>query len=83
MESQSRMDEFDAWQKIMEEWKLVRRAKRLNQQLYDMLGGAIIYILHYAEKNNIDLPNRDELRCMSDNIHDLVNRVNETSDHAS
>jgi hypothetical protein len=74
------MDEFEAWQKIMEVWKLVRRAKRLNQQLYDMLGGAIVYTLHYAEKNKIDLPNKNELRRMSENIHDLIRRANEISD---
>lgn len=77
---ESQMDEFEAWQKILDEWKLVRRAKKLNQQLYDMLGGAIVYILHYAEKNKIDIPNRNELRRMSDNIHDLTRRINEISD---
>jgi hypothetical protein len=44
------MDEFEAWQKILEQWKLVRRAKKLNQQLYDMLGGAIIYIYTMLKK---------------------------------
>lgn len=51
------MNDFDAWQKILLEWKQVNHMKRLNQQLYDQLGGAIIYILKYAERNNIPLSN--------------------------
>jgi hypothetical protein len=45
-----------------------------------MLGGAIIYITHYADKNKIDLPNKKELQRMSDNIHTLVHEINELSD---
>jgi hypothetical protein len=49
--------------------------KRLNQQLYDQLGGAIIYILKYSEKHNIPLPNRDGLYRMIDNIHGITGQI--------
>jgi hypothetical protein len=69
------MNDFDAWQKILFEWKQVNRMKRLNQHLYDQLGGAIIYILNYSERNNIPLPNRDCLYSMVDNVHDITGTI--------
>ncbi len=49
--------------------------KQLNQRLYDELGGALMYILDYADKNDITLPNRDRLYRMIDNIHNTVDAV--------
>jgi hypothetical protein len=69
------MNDFDAWQRILLEWKNVNHMKRLNQQLYDQLGGAIIYILKYGEKNNIPLPNKDALYRMIDNVHDITGKI--------
>ncbi len=74
------MNEFEAWQKIIEEWKQVDRMKQLNQRLYDELGGALMYILDYADKNNISLPNRDRLYRMIDNIHSTTNAIEEYHD---
>jgi hypothetical protein len=71
------MDEFQAWNKILLEWKQVNRMKRLNQQLYDQLGGSIMYILDYSKKNNIPLPNRDSLFRMIDNIHEITTTIKE------
>jgi hypothetical protein len=70
------MNEFEGWQKILEEWKEVNRMKRLNQELYDMLGGTLIYILEYSQKYNIELPNRDGLFRMGERIHYLMNEIN-------
>jgi len=69
------MNDFEAWQKILLEWKQINHMKRLNQQLYDQLGGAIIYILRYAEKYSIQLPNKDALYRMIDNLHDTTGRL--------
>jgi len=69
------LNEFEAWQKIIEEWKQVDRMKQLNQRLYDELGGALMYILDYTDKNDIALPNRDRLYRMIDNIHNTVDAV--------
>jgi hypothetical protein len=71
------LNEFEAWQKIIEEWKQVDRMKQLNQRLYDELGGALMYILDYADKNNIALPNRDRVFRMIDNIHSTTNAIKE------
>ena len=74
------MNEFEAWQKIMSEWKEVNRMKKLNQELYDILGGAIIYISKYAEKNTISLPNRDAINRMASKIHCLIDEINISSE---
>ena len=49
--------------------------KRYNQELYDQLGGAIVYILRYAERNDIILPNKDILFRMIENVHDITARI--------
>ncbi len=51
--------------------------KQLNQRLYDELGGALMYILDYAERNNIVLPNRERLYRMIDNVHNTTNAIRE------
>ncbi|MDQ4015142.1 MAG: hypothetical protein M3136_05205 [Thermoproteota archaeon] len=73
------MNEFEGWQKILSEWREVNRMKRLNQELYDLLGGAIIYIMEYAEKNDIHLPNQDALYRMADRIHYLMGEIEPSS----
>jgi hypothetical protein len=37
-----------------------------------LLGGALIYILNYAKKNDILLPNKDKLEQTTDRIHTLM-----------
>src|SRR5438874_6623829 len=66
------MNDFEAWQKIHDEWRDVRRIKKLNQELYDLLGSALIYILNYAKKNDILLPNKNRLEETTDRIHTLM-----------
>jgi len=73
------LTQFEAWQKILSEWREVNRMKKLNQELYDLLGGAIIYIIEYSEKNNIQLPNRDALYRMADRIHYLMGEIEPSS----
>jgi hypothetical protein len=70
------MNEFDAWHQILSQWKDVTRVKSLNQQLYDQLVGAIIFILKYAEKNAIALPNRDSLNRLLDNAEKIIDDIN-------
>ncbi len=55
------MNDFDVWQEISIEWKEVRRMKKLNQELYDQLFGAIVYIIEYMKKHNIPIHNREAL----------------------
>ncbi len=68
-------EQFDAWQEILTEWKRVRRMKRLVQELYDQVGGTLFFILEYAKKNNITLPNRDALYQMADRIHKQMDEI--------
>ena len=69
------MNDFEAWLKIIEKWNEVNRMKRLNQELYDLLGGAITYISEYAKKNNITLPNKNEINRMAGRIHILMDKI--------
>jgi uncharacterized protein YabN with tetrapyrrole methylase and pyrophosphatase domain len=69
------MNEFDAWNKILEEWREIKRTKRLIQELYDQVGGTLFFILDYAKKNGIPLHNRDSLYRMADRIHHLMDEI--------
>src|SRR5919108_3506677 len=71
------MNDFEAWQRIIEEWKQVDKMKRLNQRLYGELGGAIMFILEYSKRNNIVLPNKDRLFRLVDNIHVTTDAIKE------
>ncbi len=63
------MNERQAWEEIVQEWKQLDKLEDLNQRLYDELGGAIMYILEYSKRNNIVLPHRDRLFKMVENYH--------------
>jgi hypothetical protein len=69
------MNEFDAWYKILEEWREIKRTKRLIQELYEQVGGTLFFILDYAKKNGILLHNRDSLYRMADRIHYLMHEI--------
>jgi hypothetical protein len=69
------LNEHQAWEEIVREWKQIDRMKDLNQRLYDELGGCLMYIIEYAERNNIVLPNRDRLYRMVENLHVTCNSV--------
>jgi phosphoglycerate-specific signal transduction histidine kinase len=56
--------------------------KRLNQRLYDLLGGSITYIIQHSEKYHIPVPNRDSLKRMSDKIRHLISEINMSSDES-
>jgi hypothetical protein len=70
------MNNFETWQQILFEWSQVNRDNKLNQRLYDQLGGSIIYILNYAQKNNIILPNRDNLYRLIKKADEIMNEIN-------
>src|SRR5919198_5021313 len=69
------MNELDAWDEILLEWKKVKRMKKLVQELYEQVGGTLFYMLDYAKKNNIILPNREGLYRMADRIHYLMDEI--------
>lgn len=69
------MNDFEAWEKIINKWKEVNRMKRLNQELYDLLAGAVTYLDEYSKKNNITLPNKNEINRMFGRIHILMDKI--------
>ena len=74
------MNDTDKWREIYREWLEVRRMKRLNQDLYDLLFGGIHYIIQYSRKYNIPIKNRDQLLRMSERIHNLMEEIEPSSD---
>jgi len=69
------MNDNDAWGEIFYEWKNVKRIKKLNQELYDLLFSSIIYIMQYSNKYNIPIPQKDALMRMAKRIHDLIDEI--------
>lgn len=69
------MNDFEAWEKIIVKWKQVNRMKKLNQELYDILSGTILYLQDYSKKNDLMLPNREEINRMLARIHILMNQI--------
>jgi hypothetical protein len=67
------LNEFDAWNKIMLEWREVNRMKQLNQELYDLLGGALLFTISYTKKHNIPLPDMDT---MTHRVHEIIEEIN-------
>lgn len=50
------MNEFETWQRMLDEWKEVDRIRRINQRLYDYLASSIIYLIEYSKKPDFNLP---------------------------
>jgi hypothetical protein len=69
------IEQFEAWQEIIEEWKKVQRMKRHIQELYDQVGGTLFYILEYSKKHGISLPNRNALFQMAERIHRQMDEI--------
>jgi hypothetical protein len=57
-----RMDNNNEWCEIYVAWLEVKRVKRLNQELYDLLFGSIHYTIEYSKKHNIPIKNRGLVR---------------------
>ena len=70
------MNNFEAWQEILDEWKKVDKLRRLNQRLYDYLGSSIIYLLEYSKRNDIVLPHKERLEKMIDESEYIIDQIN-------
>ena len=70
------MDDFQAWQNIHDEWRQVRRMKKLNQELYDLLGDVLRYYIRYGEKNGILFPDKNKIQEVLDKIHGITHEIN-------
>jgi hypothetical protein len=69
------MNEIEAWYEILKSWEKVKRMKKLNQELYDILFGAIGYIIEYSKKYGIPIPKKDEMERMANRIHYLMDEI--------
>ena len=69
------MNEIEGWYEILESWKKVKRMKKLNQELYDILYGTIGYIIEYSRKYGIPITKQNEIIRMVDRIHYLMDEI--------
>src|SRR5215208_4462106 len=69
------MNESEAWLKILDEWKQVDRARRLNQRLYDILASSLIYLLEYSKKYDFILPHKDRLNKMIEESEKIMDEI--------
>jgi len=69
------MNEFEGLSKILQGWQEVNRLMKLNQELYELLSGSLHYLIRYAEKNNIELPNKVALYEMMNRIHSTIETI--------
>lgn len=74
------MNEFEAWSKLLSEWHEVNRMKQLNQELYDLLGGGLMYCISYAKKHSIPIP---DMESMVKRVNELIDEVNATNQTAT
>lgn len=69
------MNEFETWQKILDEWKEVHRIRRINQRLYDYLASSIIYLIDYSKKHDFILPHKDRQIKMIDESEKIMDEI--------
>jgi hypothetical protein len=69
------MNEIEGRYEKLRSSERVKRAKKINQRLYDLLFGSLIYIFEYSKKYGIPLPHRDSLIKMADRIRYLMDEI--------
>jgi hypothetical protein len=69
------MDEYRILQDALNTMKYAQSLKRLNQELYDHLCGSILFVIKYAEKNNITLSNRELLLSLITKSNDYIHMI--------
>jgi hypothetical protein len=69
------MDEYRVLQDALNVMRDAQAPKRLNQELYDHLCGSILFMIRYADQNNIALPNRDALLALVTKSDDYIHMI--------
>jgi hypothetical protein len=52
-----------------------QKDEKLNQELYDLLFGAIAYIIEYSKKYGVPIPKKDEIKRAANRIHYLMDQI--------
>lgn len=68
-------DEIDVLQLAIEEHRKAVQLKNMNQELMEHLTGSIFYLLKYAEKNKLFIPNRENLLQMLKKANSLIDEI--------
>jgi hypothetical protein len=71
------MDEYRVLQDALNIMKYAQSLKRMNQELYDHLCGSILYIIRYADKNNMALPDKEVLLGLITKSEDYIESIKE------
>ena len=71
------MDAYRAMQDALNMMEHARCLKRLNEELYEHLYDSILYIIKYAEKNKIILPQREVLLGLITKTDNYIHMIKE------
>jgi len=69
------MNEIDVLEETIEEYRKVKRLKKLNENLTEQLLGSIQYLIEYSEKYHFQLPKKTELLQMVENGYSLLQQL--------
>jgi DNA replication initiation complex subunit (GINS family) len=67
-------DEIDLLRQALQKHDQVSRLKRINEELYSHLTGSIYYLLKYAEKQDIQLPQKEALLGMVERADFIIDQ---------
>lgn len=74
------MNEVDVLKIALSELDKAKKLKQMNIELWNLLMGSIYYIFKYSEKNNISLPQRNNIFEMIKRCETKFNDINNFSD---
>ena len=60
-----------AFQELQEALKI----KRINDQLLEFLASSLRWIIHYAKKNNMDIPDREKIIALIDRAMEVEDKL--------
>lgn len=66
--------EIDLMRKAIKQYDKALRLKQINENLYEHLTGSIYYVLRYAEKHQIALPDKSNLIDMIEKADFLIDQ---------
>lgn len=72
-------DEYPAKLQLFQELKDALKIKKINDELLEQLASSLRYLIHYSEKHNIPLPEKDKLISLIDHIFEISQKYPQTA----
>lgn len=78
------MDKSDRYTEAaaIEKLRYALTVQRVNEELIEQLGSSIRWLLHYAKKYNIPLPEQDKIQLLIDRTLEITNKIPDESYHS-